>query len=79
MMRLVMVTLWPSFLVAIVEEGVFFTLFDPQDLTMIFSHVELTAEGAYTVGFFCFWLFYTIASMLTYYLVHVPRDKQPPA
>lgn len=75
MKRFAMVILWPSFLVAIVEEGFFFALFDPQDLALIFSHVELADEAAYTVGFFCFWLFSALASILTYYLVQVPLNK----
>ena len=78
MKRLAMVVLWPSFLVAIVEEGFFFALFDPQDLSMVLSRVELTDEAAYTIGFFCFWLFSALASTLTYYLVQAPLNKAQP-
>jgi len=78
MLRLALTILWPSFLVAIVAEGFFFSLFDPHELTLLGSQMELTAIGAYTIGFFFFWIFCSLASMLTYYLISVPREPQPP-
>lgn len=75
MKRLAMVILWPSFLVAIIEEGFFFSAFDPQDLAWIFSRVELSAGVAYTFGFFCFWLFSAMSSFITSYLIHSPGGK----
>ena len=41
MVRLIMAVLWPSFLVAIVAEGVFFSLFDPRELSLSGDHAEL--------------------------------------
>lgn len=76
MARLMMVVLWPSFLVAIVAEGFFFSLFDPNDLSLFGSEAEVTPLAVYTVGFFFFWLFCSLASMLTCYLVGVPNDRQ---
>ena len=35
MLRLAMLILWPSFLVAIMAEGFFFSLFDPVDLLLV--------------------------------------------
>lgn len=78
MARLMMVTLWPSFLVAIVAEGFFFSLFDPTELSLVGSSGELTPTAAYTIGFFFFWLFCSLASMLTCYLISVPNDRSPP-
>lgn len=78
MMRLGMVVLWPSFLVAILAEGFFFSLFDPRDLSLVGSHIELTPIAAYTIGFFFFWLFCSLASMLTCYLTGVPNDRRTP-
>lgn len=69
--------LWPSFLVAIVAEGCFFSLFDPGDLLGHFNG-ELPPIAGYTIGFFFFWLFCSLASMLTYYLANVPNDRDPP-
>lgn len=76
MARLMMVVLWPSFLVAIVAEGFFFSLFDPNDLSLFGSEAEVTPLAVYTVGFFFFWLFCSLASMLTCYLIGMPNDRQ---
>ncbi len=78
MLRLVMSVLWPSFLVAILAEGFFFSLFDPNELSLFGSHVEVTPNAVYTIGFFFFWVFCSLASMLTYYLISVPREQRPP-
>lgn len=76
MTRLIMVVLWPSFLVAIVAEGFFFSLFDPSDLTLDGEHIELPALGVYTLGFFFFWAFCSLASMLTCYLLEVKNSRK---
>lgn len=76
MARLMMVVLWPSFLVAIVAEGFFFSLFDPNDLSIFGYEAEVTPLAVYTIGFFCFWLFCSLASMLTCYLIGMPNDRQ---
>jgi hypothetical protein len=60
--------LWPSFLVAVVAEAVFFTLFDPADLHLFGSPVAVGELPAYTVGFFLFWLLAASASALTCFL-----------
>ncbi|WP_151634732.1 hypothetical protein [Noviherbaspirillum aerium] len=75
MARLIMAVLWPSFLVAIVAEGFFFSLFDPRDMALGGAHVEMSPLGIYTLGFFCFWMFCSLASMLTCYLLNVPNDR----
>lgn len=80
MRRLVLATLWPSFLVAILAEGFFFSLFDPVELLHIGTSEEwqLPPIAVYTIGFFFFWAFCALASMLTYYLAYVPKDPEPP-
>lgn len=78
MIRLALTILWPSFLVAIVAEGCFFSFFDPEQLTLGGAHVDLPAIAVYTVGFFFFWIFCAIASMLTCYLQGAPERSQPP-
>ncbi|WP_136417164.1 MULTISPECIES: hypothetical protein [Oxalobacteraceae] len=78
MARLLMVVLWPSFLVAIVAEGFFFSLFDPHELAAVSQHMDLPPLATYTLGFFCFWLFCALASMLTYYLISTPNDQGSP-
>lgn len=78
MRRLAMVILWPSFLVAGMAEGFFFSLIDPQDLHLGGAPFALSPLAAYTLGFFAFWLFCALAAMLSYYLANVPGDRQPP-
>ncbi|MDO9216816.1 MAG: hypothetical protein Q7U14_06055 [Lacisediminimonas sp.] len=78
MLRLVTGILWPSFLVATIAEGFFFSVFDPHDLILVGTRIDLPAIAAYTLGFFFFWTFCALASMLTYYLLRVPGDRNPP-
>ena len=78
MLRLVLGILWPSFLVAIVAEGFFFSMFDPVDLVVVGTQADVPPLAAYTIGFFFFWAFCSLAAMLSYYLLNVPRDRHPP-
>jgi hypothetical protein len=48
---------WPSFLVAIVAEGLFFTVVDPTELVLFGETVTASRIGIYSVGFFLFWAF----------------------
>ncbi len=77
MLRLAMLILWPSFLAAIMAEGFFFSLFDPVDLLLVGGHVDLPPIAAYTIGFFFFWSFCSLAAMLSCYLLRT-EDGQPP-
>lgn len=76
MARLAMVVLWPSFLVAIAAEGVFFSLVDPRDLFLLGGLQEVKPVGIYTIGFFSFWLFGALASMLTWFLTAPTAQEQ---
>ena len=40
MLKLAMSVLWPSFMVAILAEGFFFSIFDPVDLMLIRGHID---------------------------------------
>lgn len=60
----VIAILWPAFLVAGVETIVFFTLFDP---LFVFYEYNVTRLGAYSIGFFLFWGFAILPSILTMY------------
>jgi hypothetical protein len=70
--------LWPSFLVAIVAEGCFFSLFDPLELLHLGAQHELQPIAGYTIGFFFFWIFCALASALTYYLANASNDRGSP-
>ena len=69
MIRRVMVVLWSSFLVAVVAEGLFFSLFDPLECAHGDIGLALSPIAAYTIGFFFFWGSCAFASTLTCYLL----------
>lgn len=66
----VICVLWPSFLVAGVQTILFFTLFDPD---VIFYEYNISRLGAYSTGFFAFWFFSIIPSILTLYFAKQRR------
>ena len=66
--------LWPSFLVGGAAETVFFTLFDPTDLTLFGEPVTLSRTAVYSLGFFLFWFFAAISSGLSLYLQRSSDD-----
>lgn len=68
MVRLALMILWLSFLVAIAAEEFFFSFFDPHDLNRGGVHIELAPLGVYTLGLFFFWAFCATASMLSLYM-----------
>lgn len=55
--------LWPSFIVSGIATILFFTAFDPHD----FLHWEISRLGAYSLGFFMFWLMNITSSLFTLY------------
>lgn len=48
-------TLWPSFVVAGLATGVFFSLFDPMDMRVFGEPLAMSPMAAYTIGFLGFW------------------------
>jgi hypothetical protein len=60
--------LWPSFLVGGMAETVFFTLFDPMDLSFFGQPLTLSRTAVYSLGFFLFWLFSAASSGLSLFL-----------
>lgn len=66
--RFLMQVLWPAFLVAVVAEGLFFSMVDPQHLALLGIPIADERESAYTVGFFVFWVLFSASSGLTWLL-----------
>lgn len=66
--------LWPSFLTSGIATILFFTAFDPQQLLLETRFADISRLGAYTVGFFLFWILTTVTSALTCYF-RQPCDK----
>lgn len=71
--------LWPSFLAAGVATVLFFTAFDPHALGMALGVGSVDRLGAYTIGFFCFWILTASSSAFTCYF-QKPCDQvnRPP-
>jgi hypothetical protein len=61
--------LWPAFVCAGAATGVFFTFFDPTVLLECEGEPPMSRIGAYTLGFFMFWLLCTASSVGTSYFL----------
>ena len=59
--------LWPSFIMAIVASGVFFSAFNPGDLVPFNLDVDISPLAAYSIGFLLFWLLAFLSSFGTLY------------
>ena len=59
--------LWPSFLVAIMASGLFFSAFNPRDLIPFDLDIDVSPVAAYSIGFFLFWLLASLSSFGTLY------------
>lgn len=73
-MQRIMSILWPSFLVAGVAEGLFFTLIDPQELYLLGEPVSFSRTATYSIGFLCFWVICAASSLATCYLLRSAAD-----
>lgn len=72
MKRLALAVLWPAFLAAALAEACFFSWFEPEQLS------ALAPMAVYSIGFFFFWTFCTLGSLLTGYLIAVPDQGKGP-
>jgi hypothetical protein len=63
-----MAILWPSFLMAGVADGVFFSLVNPQELYLLGKEVAYPPLATYSIGFFAFWAICATSSTLTHFL-----------
>jgi hypothetical protein len=66
--RFLMQVLWPAFLVAVIAEGLFFSMVDPQHLELLGFSIADDRRSAYTIGFFLFWVLFSLSSGLTWLL-----------
>lgn len=64
-MQKIFAILWPSFIVAGIAEGLFFTVIDPQELYFFGQEVHFSKIGMYSIGFFLFWLTCAASSLMT--------------
>ena len=61
--------LWPSFIVAGIGEGIFFTVFDPQELYLFGEPSTLSRMSVYSIGFFLCWAFAAASRAFTCFLL----------
>lgn len=66
---MLMIVLWPAFLMACAATGLIFSLVDPMELIVFNDRLQMHISGVYTVGFFAFWLLGILSSGLTALLV----------
>ncbi len=74
----IVAVLWPSFLTAGLATTLFFTVFDPLDLAALTNYPDVSRTGAYSIGFFLFWLLTSSTCALTCYFqrpCHRPGNR----
>jgi hypothetical protein len=64
----VMQVLWPSFLMATVASGLFFSMFNPEDVDVFGFELTHAPVAVYTIGFLLFWVLCASSSWITYLL-----------
>lgn len=78
----VIAVFWPSFLTAGIATVIFFTVFDPQEISLCMgAEKPISRLGAYTIGFFLFWLLTSSTCALTCYFqrpCHQPAKIEQP-
>ncbi|WP_432241073.1 hypothetical protein [Herbaspirillum robiniae] len=67
---------WMAFLMAIAAEGLFFSIFDPNELALAAGR-EWDALGAYSIGFFCFWGSFAACGLLALRLTRAVPEGRP--
>ena len=66
----IITVLWLSFLMAGMATGGFFSSIDPLELRYCVSFPEISRTGAYTVGFFLFWILTAASSLLAVFFTY---------
>lgn len=70
------IVVWISFLSAAIGTMVFFALFDPVDLSVIFDEdLDIGRDAGYAAGFFFFWVLTAICSAVTAWLVRTAPKR----
>jgi membrane protein DedA with SNARE-associated domain len=68
-LRLLIWVLWPSFLIAVIAEGIFFAVIHPEEILLFGEPLAISSEGIYTLGFFLIWAFCATSSALTVFVL----------
>lgn len=67
---------WPSFVLAAIATGVFFSTFDPQQLMPFDRPTSLSRLAAYSTGFLTFWAFSALSIAVGIYFVTLNNGPQ---
>jgi len=67
--------LWLSFLMAGIATGCFFSVIDPFELQYCVDFPEMSRTGAYSIGFFLFWLLTSSSSLLAVFFVYPTKGR----
>lgn len=78
LVRVMMVVLWPAFLMACISSGVIFSLVDPEEIVLLDQRIHLSSLGFYTLGFLVFWFLGCVASGITVLLMLTGRRVDEP-
>lgn len=69
---------WPSFIIAAAATGLFFSIFDPQELTLHGAHLFNDKLSAYSVFFLIAWGFGVFNTSIVLLLEKSPRQLNNP-
>ena len=69
--------LWLSFLMAGIATGCFFSVIDPFELQYCVDFPEMSRTGAYSIGFFLFWLLTASSSLLAAFFIYPTKESKP--
>ena len=75
MIQRIIAVLWPSFLMSGLATVLFFTAFDPAELIVNNRNLDISRTGAYTIGFFLFWMLTAGTCALTCYFQRPCNNK----
>ena len=76
--RCLMQVLWPAFVGAGVTVGLLFSLIDPLQISWVQLHLDESREDSYTLAFLVFWVLYTLACSMTWYLASTQAPAAKP-
>ncbi len=67
--------LWPAFMGAAMSVGLFFSAIDPLQIELIGVNIVSSRPGAYTLGFFLFWMLFVVSGTITWFLANTDNEK----
>jgi hypothetical protein len=67
--------LWLSFLMAGIATGCFFSVIDPLELRYCVDFPDVSRTGAYSIGFFLFWLLTASSSLLAVFFIYPTKGS----